>query len=91
MTTRGGKWGKTLYEPSAIAAAKVIAEQIGAYGKVGGWIYDKNDRPMFHGWYAYAEHLTAYGVIKEKLVTDPSKGKKVTRYAINWRRLRRPL
>jgi hypothetical protein len=85
-----------LYEATPEAAAKIIAEHVGAKGKAGGWIYDRHDRPMFHGWNAYAKALTASGIIRAKLVTEHRKsrknhGQKVTRYAINWRRLRRPM
>ncbi len=81
---------KPLYEPSAEDAAKLVAKHLGAYGKTGGWIYDKNDRPMYHGWSAYAEWLQHNGIIKSHEVTDPATGGMVIRYAVNWRRLKRP-
>jgi hypothetical protein len=81
---------KPLYEPTPEDAAKLVAKHLGAYGKTGGWIYDKNDRPMYHGWSAYAERLRHSGIIKSHEVTDPATGDMVIRYAINWRRLKRP-
>ena len=84
------KWGKPLYEATPEAAAKIVAKHYGDVGRVGGWIYTPAGRPMYHGWLTYARALDSQGVLKAKLVTDPKKGIKVTRYAINWRRLRRP-
>ena len=84
-------YGRPLYEASPEEAAKIIAKHLGAKGKAGGWIYDRHDRPMYHGWSAYADYLSKSGIIKPRLVTDGRKGVKVTRYAINWRRLRRPI
>ena len=74
---------RPLYEPTAIAAAKIIAKHQGHAGKVGGWIYDSNDRPIVQGWSSYATNAIA-----AVQVTDPRTGNLVTRYAINWRRVR---
>lgn len=81
---------KPLYEASPEDAAKLVAKHLGAYGKAGGWIYDRHDRPMYHGWTDYAVNLQVLGIIKPHEVTDPATGDMVTRYAINWRRLKRP-
>ncbi len=81
---------KPLYEPTPEHAAKLVAKHLGVYGKVGGWLYDKNDRPMYHGWSAYADALRTGGIIKAHEVTDPATRGMVIRYAINWRRLKRP-
>jgi hypothetical protein len=81
---------KPLYEPSPEHAAKIVAKHLGVYGKVGGWLYDRNDRPIVQGWAAYADRLTTNGIIKPHEVTDPATRKMVTRYAIDWRRLKRP-
>ena len=81
---------KPLYEPTPEAAAKLVAKHLGAYGKTGGWIYDRHDRPMHHGWSAYAKQLQHAAIIKSHEVTDPATGDMVIRYAINWRRLKRP-
>lgn len=80
---------KPLYEPTAEAATKLVAKHLGAYGKAGGWIYDRHDRPMHHGWSAYAESLQQAGIVKAHEVTDPATRKMVVRYAVNWRRLKR--
>lgn len=84
-----------LYEPTLKAAAKLVAAHRGHYGKAGGWIYDAHDRPICHGWHEYGTRLMARHVIVPKEVTDTSldakRGDKVTRFAISWRRLERPL
>ncbi len=78
---------RPLYEPNRIAAAKIVASHRGHYGKVGGWIYDKNDRPIVQGWHAYGGRLEQAGVIAEREVTDPRTGRRVNRWAIAWQRL----
>ena len=77
---------KPLYEPSAIAAAKVVAAHKGDKGRVGGWIYTPAGRPIVQGWAAYADDLERWGHIAAGVVTGRD-GKPVTRYAINWRRV----
>lgn len=80
-----------MYEKSAVAAAKLIAQHEGVSGKVGGWLYTQHGEPICQGWADYAKRMTARGVIRPKQVIDPKTGKTTTRYAINWRRLRRPM
>lgn len=81
---------KPLYESTPERAAKIVAKHLGVYGKPGGWIYNRHGEAICQGWTDYARRLTARRIIGAKEVTD-SKGEKVTRYAINWRRLERPL
>jgi hypothetical protein len=82
-----------LYEPTLKAAAKLVAAHRGHYGKAGGWIYDAQDRPICQGWTDYGNRLLARNVIapKEVVNPDPDGPAKVVRFAINWRRLERPL
>ena len=84
-----------LYEPTLKAAAKLVAAHRGHYGKAGGWIYDAQDRPICQGWTDYGNRLLARNVIVPKEVADTDldakRGAKVVRFAINWRRLERPL
>ena len=84
-----------LYEPTLKAAAKLVAAHRGHYGKAGGWIYDAEDRPICQGWTEYGVRLMARHVIVTKEVRDPNpdakRGATLTRFAINWRRLERPL
>ncbi len=81
---------RALYEPSALAAAKVIAEQRGHEGRLGGWIYrsDAHDaRTICHGWLSYTRRLERRGAIVAIPVTY--RGKDITRFAINWRKVPR--
>lgn len=78
---------KALYEASPEDAARVIARQRGHSGGLGGWIYNEVGRVICRGWTTYAGRLQLRGAIVPKKVTDPRSGKKVVRWAINWRAL----
>ncbi len=71
---------KKLYEPSAIAAARQYAHLVGDHGHSGGWIHDRNGRPIVQGWVAYAETQRKLRVIAPKVTNHE------TRWAIVWHR-----
>jgi hypothetical protein len=50
---------KPTWQMSRRELAKVVAAHFGYYGKVGGWIYQPNGRPVAHGWDAFATRLGA--------------------------------
>ncbi len=79
---------KALYEPTRNHAAKIVAKHLGHAGRVGGWIYTANGRPIAHGWHAYGYDLERDRVLVKRTVTDPKSGKPVARWAINWKVLR---
>jgi len=37
--------------------AQVVAAHYGYTGRVGGWIYSPDGRPVAHGWDAFADRL----------------------------------
>jgi len=76
-----------LYEKNLEAAARVIARHQGIVGDSGGWLY-RNGRHVVQGYRAYGKRLQAVGAIVPREVTDPASGRKVTRYAIAWDRVR---
>jgi hypothetical protein len=79
-----------IYEKTPMAAAKIVAENRGVKGKAGGWLYDRHGKAIVQGWAAYTKQLQAAGIVNPIEITNPKTGEKTTRYAINWRRLRRP-
>jgi len=69
------------YEPSELAAAKVIAGHFGIEGRSGGWLYDSQDRPVCHGWESY-RRLVRWAIGSKEV------GGQV-RWFPDWRKLRR--
>ena len=78
---------RPLYEPTREAAAKIVASHRGHRGKVGGWIYDQQGRPIVQGWHAYGGRLEQAGILVEREVTDPRTSRRVIRWAIAWQRV----
>ena len=78
---------RPLYEPTREAAAKIVASHRGDYGKVGGWIYNQQGRPIVQGWHAYGGRLEQAGILAEREVTDPRTRRRVIRWALNWGRV----
>jgi hypothetical protein len=56
-------------------AAQKLAAIRGHEGREGGWIYDRNGRPLVQGWENYGRRLADAGLIAQDAEHEGGKGK----------------
>jgi hypothetical protein len=73
---------RPLYEPSAEAAAKIVARHLGIRGDVGGYLRRPDGSVVCQGWSKWTRRLMNRKAIVAREVTH--NGDATTRWAVSW-------